>query len=408
MALGMGVGAAALLKTHAIAEEQARFDKVVMFRKNTVEASDIAFGNVVHFFKNYVIRGQDYDSKFAVEVEKLDKSVAAYRDAGPMLDEEKTALDKILKSTGEYRAAMAAMVKLRAGGKTTRELDEAVAGADKPIQEALLALFKVSNEQTAASAATVAANIASTQRWVWTLCALALAVGTLLGILITRSITRPLASAVGVANALAAGDLNVRIDVQSGDETGQLLRAMKNMVAKLSEVVSEVKSRRSSLCSASEQINATAQSLSQSASEQAASVEETSASLEQMTASVAQNTENAKVTDGMAAKAAKEAVTGGDAVKQTVIAMKSIASKIGVIDDIAYQTNLLALNAAIEAARAGEHGRGFAVVAAEVRKLAERSQVASGDRPIGGRRRGNGRAGGRPAGPDRAKHPQNL
>jgi methyl-accepting chemotaxis protein len=99
--------------------------------------------------------------------------------------------------------------------------------------------------------------------------------------------------------------------------------------------------------------------------------------MEQMTASISQNTENAKVTDGMAAKAAKEAAEGGDAVGKTVDDMKSIASKIGIIDDIAYQTNLLALNAAIEAARAGEHGKGFAVVAAEVRKLAERSQVAA-------------------------------
>jgi len=96
-----------------------------------------------------------------------------------------------------------------------------------------------------------------------------------------------------------------------------------------------------------------------------------------MTASITQNTENAKVTDGMATKAASEAIEGGEAVKQTVVAMKQIAQKIGIIDDIAYQTNLLALNAAIEAARAGEHGKGFAVVAAEVRKLAERSQIAA-------------------------------
>ena len=106
-------------------------------------------------------------------------------------------------------------------------------------------------------------------------------------------------------------------------------------------------------------------------------MEETTASLEQMTASVSQNTENAKVTDTMATKSAREAGEGGEAVGKTVEAMTSIAAKIGIIDDIAYQTNLLALNAAIEAARAGEHGKGFAVVAAEVRKLAERSQVAA-------------------------------
>ncbi|ADQ85792.1 methyl-accepting chemotaxis sensory transducer [Methylovorus sp. MP688] len=117
--------------------------------------------------------------------------------------------------------------------------------------------------------------------------------------------------------------------------------------------------------------------MSQATNEQAASVEQTSASVEEMSASINQNTENAKVTEGISAKASTDANEGGAAVVQTVEAMKSIANKISIIDDIAYQTNLLALNAAIEAARAGEHGKGFAVVAAEVRKLAERSQVAA-------------------------------
>ena len=194
---------------------------------------------------------------------------------------------------------------------------------------------------------------------------------------VTRSITRPIGVAVGVSKQLAEGDLRAKIEVDSNDETGQLLAAMKNMVEKLSQVVAEVKGGAESIGSASEQVSATAQSLSQASSEQAAGVEETSASIEQMTASISQNTENAKVTDGMAAKAAAEATEGGEAVKATVAAMKQIATKIGIIDDIAYQTNLLALNAAIEAARAGEHGKGFAVVAAEVRRLAERSQVAA-------------------------------
>ncbi|MDR3672133.1 MAG: methyl-accepting chemotaxis protein [Holophaga sp.] len=140
---------------------------------------------------------------------------------------------------------------------------------------------------------------------------------------------------------------------------GHVLEASRNMV------------------STSEQLSATAQALSQGASEQAASVEETSASMEEMSASITQNNENAKVTGDIATRTAKETVDGGQAVRETVTAMKQIAKKIAIIDDIAYQTNLLALNAAIEAGRAGEHGKGFAVVAAEVRKLAERSQVAA-------------------------------
>jgi methyl-accepting chemotaxis protein len=194
---------------------------------------------------------------------------------------------------------------------------------------------------------------------------------------VTRSITKPVNEAVSVANQLAEGDLTAKIEVTSTDETGQLLAAMQNMVGKLSQIITDVRSASDNLSSASEEVSATAQSMSQATSEQAASVEETSASVEQMSASINQNTENAKVTDGMATQSSTQAVEGGEAVNQTVAAMKSIADKIGIIDDIAYQTNLLALNAAIEAARAGEHGKGFAVVAAEVRKLAERSQVAA-------------------------------
>ena len=194
---------------------------------------------------------------------------------------------------------------------------------------------------------------------------------------ITRSITNPLNQAVETSNQLAEGNLNVDIQVNSTDETGQLLSSMKNMVGKLSQIIGDVRGAADNLSSASEQVSATAQSMSQASSEQASSVEETSATVEQAAASIKQNAENAKVTDGMATKAAHEAREGGDAVKETVAAMKSIADKISIIDDIAYQTNLLALNAAIEAARAGEHGKGFAVVAAEVRKLAERSQVAA-------------------------------
>jgi methyl-accepting chemotaxis protein len=177
--------------------------------------------------------------------------------------------------------------------------------------------------------------------------------------------------------ALSEGDLTQTIDKAYEGSFGQMKEYANDTVLKLSMIITTVTGAANALASASEQVSTTAQSLSQAASEQASGVEETSASMEQITASIAQNTDNAKVTDSMASKAAGEAADGGEAVKETVAAMKQIAQKIGIIDDIAYQTNLLALNAAIEAARAGEHGKGFAVVAAEVRKLAERSQVAA-------------------------------
>ena len=181
----------------------------------------------------------------------------------------------------------------------------------------------------------------------------------------------------GVLIGMENGDLTKAVN---GDYKGQFLdlkNTVNNTVAKLSQTIAEVNSTSDALSSATVQVSATAQSLSQASSEQAASVEETSASVEQMSASIKQNTENAKVANTMSADGTKKAADGGQAVTETVAAMKQIAKKIGIIDDIAYQTNLLALNAAIEAARAGEHGKGFAVVAAEVRKLAERSQVAA-------------------------------
>jgi methyl-accepting chemotaxis protein len=178
-----------------------------------------------------------------------------------------------------------------------------------------------------------------------------------------------------VAESLAAGDLQLRVAPRS--EQDGFGRAFVAMIEKLSQVIGEVRSGANALSGASSQVSASSQTLSQGTSEQAASVQETTSSLEQMSASITQNAENGRQTEQMAVKGARDAEEGGRAVGETIAAMRAIAERISIIEEIAYQTNLLALNAAIEAARAGEHGKGFAVVATEVRKLAEKSQSAA-------------------------------
>ncbi|BDU72281.1 methyl-accepting chemotaxis protein [Mesoterricola silvestris] len=315
---------------------------------------------------------------------RMDEALTAY---GPQADtpEKKANLARMKELLTLYdRHVAGPMVKARTDGKMaegialsfnpeiskiTNEINDLIEHMIKGNMDQALAISEANGK--AADSATVGMGLAVGV-------GILLAVG--LGLLVTRIIKGQLggepAYAASIVAKVAEGDLGLEVVTVPGDSTS-MMASIKHMVGKLSEVVGQVQESAGMLVGASEQLSSTAQSLSQGASEQAASVQETSASMEEMSASIAQNNENAKVTGDLATRTAKETVEGGAAVKETVGAMKQIAQKIAIIDDIAYQTNLLALNAAIEAGRAGEHGRGFAVVAAEVRKLAERSQVAA-------------------------------
>jgi len=209
-----------------------------------------------------------------------------------------------------------------------------------------------------------------------------LLVGEVILVLFSRTITHPVKEAAAQAWTLASGDFTVEVNsayLKRSDEIGELAKAFEQMTVQIRTIVQGVLKNTESLASAATKVNTTAQSLSKGSSDQAATVEQTSSTLEEIGAAIRQNSGNAKKTDEIAQLSVKQAQDGGIAVGKTIEAMRNIAQKISVIEEIAYQTNLLALNAAIEAARAGEHGRGFSVVASEVRKLAEKSQNAASE-----------------------------
>ncbi len=317
------------------------------------------------------------------------KGAALQNSLEPLLssDEEKQAYKLIRAVRVKYQQAKDAAMKARQDGnadESARIYNSEFIPLAKDYQHQVMTFLSLQRKSIDLTEREIAQQYERSFNLMVLLGVLMVALGATCAFLISRSITRPLAEAVKVARIVASGDLSSRVEVRSGDETGQLMQALKDMNDSLVRIVGQVRSGTDTIATASSQIAAGNLDLSSRTEQQASSLEETASSMEELTSTVKQNADNARQANQMAASASEVAFQGGAVVSEVVVTMglisassKKIVDIIGVIDGIAFQTNILALNAAVEAARAGEQGRGFAVVASEVRNLAQRSAAAA-------------------------------
>ncbi len=357
----------------------------------------VAVGELRRFENRHVLANTDAEMDgVEARLAELRKAIAGELDryARELIadEEDRAALAKVRSRLDAYYAeadkVRAVSRQTSTDPSKTAEAAAMLKGESSKVYEALQAAvadwFAYNVKLAAAQAKDARATYASARISLATMVTVALVLGVGAATLITRSITQPIERAVQIANTVAEGDLRSQIEVQGGDETAQLLRALAKMNESLSGIVGQVRLSSDSIATGSAQIAAGNGELSQRTEQQASNLQQTAASMEQLSGTVKSSAETASEASRLALAASSAATQGGDLVDQVVVTMQDIAASsrkiadiIGVIDGIAFQTNILALNAAVEAARAGEQGRGFAVVAGEVRSLASRSAEAA-------------------------------
>jgi methyl-accepting chemotaxis protein len=381
--LAAGLGLTAFHSLGGVGAHWDAFSAVTLEKSRIAAQGNAKLGLAIHHFKNYLLRGGDYDRKFGADIDAIEAIACAYPRAA-ISAREQALLDQIVRGASGYRGALNRAARMKSEGAAVGEIDAAVSGADQPLDAAFNDLSAIAREETSGAGRAIGATVTRGQTLMAALSVIAITLSALCAWLTTRAITLPMKQALHIARTVAAGDLRSHIVADGGDETGRLLLALRDMNDSLAHIVADVRAGTASIATASSEIANGNQDLSARTERQAGSIEATAASMEQLTATVRQNAAHAEQANQLAISASQVAQQGGAVVAQVVRTMDSINDSsrkivdiIGVIDGIAFQTNILALNAAVEAARAGEQGRGFAVVATEVRSLAQRAAGAA-------------------------------